>query len=95
MRTYDPALPGIRPHGGSSKVPMQEKPSFKKFRSGGYVAIGEGYGGFMVKPQFFDKTMWDIPPVMWTVDDVWLSGHLDSKGIGIWGSNAGECRIVR
>jgi hypothetical protein len=51
-------------YGGSSKVPMQEKPSFKKFRSGGYVAIGEGYGGFMVKPQFFDKTMWDIPPVM-------------------------------
>ena len=79
-------------YGGGSKVPIQEKPAFKKFRSGGYVVIGEGYGGFMVKPQFFDKTMWDIPPVMWAVDDVWLSGHLDRKGIGIW-AMAGASRF--
>lgn len=81
-------------YGGSSKVPVEKKPPFKSVRQAGYVEIGEGFGGFMVKPQFFDTTMWEIPPVMWAVDDVWLSGHLDRKRkrIGIW-AMAGDLRF--
>ena len=71
-------------YGSKDQIPWKKKSLFKSFRQPGYLAIGEGYGGFMVKPRFFDKTIWDIPPVMWAVDDVWLSGHLDRQGIGIW-----------
>lgn len=79
-------------YGGANNVPTEEKPTFRKFRRAGYVAIGEGCGGFMVKPQFFDKSIWDIPPILWAVDDVWLSGHLDRQGIGIW-AMAGSSRF--
>ncbi len=71
-------------YGSKKQIPWHKKSLFKAYRSPGYVAIGEGYGGFMVKPRFFNKAMWDIPSVMWAVDDVWLSGHLDRQGIGIW-----------
>jgi hypothetical protein len=71
-------------YGSKKNVPWDKKSLFKTFRKPGFVAIGEGYGGFMVKPRFFDKAMWDIPAIMWSVDDVWLSGHLDRQGIGIW-----------
>ena len=71
-------------YGGSDHIPLHERAAFKKFRTGGYVEIAEGFGGVLIKPQFFDRSMWQIPPVMWAVDDVWLSGHLARKGIGIW-----------
>ena len=51
----------------------------------GYVDIGEGFGGFLVRPEFFDRDAWVIPPVLWAVDDVWLSGQLARKNIPIWG----------
>jgi len=50
----------------------------------GYIDILEGWGGVMVKPEFFDDFAWRIPDILWTVDDVWLSGCLEIKGIPIW-----------
>lgn len=58
------------------------KPS--KTTSSGYVDILEGWGGVLVRPEFFDDIDLDIPDVLWTVDDVWLSGCLERKGIPIW-----------
>ncbi len=48
-----------------------------------YADIMEGWGGAMVKPQFFDDAVFDIPDIYWTVDDIWLSGHLEVRGVKI------------
>lgn len=50
----------------------------------GYVDVLQGYGGAVVRPRFFDDQAFDIPDVLWTVDDYWLSGLLAARGIGIW-----------
>jgi hypothetical protein len=58
------------------------KPS--KAISSGYVDILEGWGGVLVKPDFFDQEDFEIPDILWTVDDVWLSGCLEKRTIPIW-----------
>lgn len=50
----------------------------------GFVDICKGYGGVLVRPQFFDQTVFDIPDLLWTVDDIWLSGQLALAGVPIW-----------
>lgn len=52
--------------------------------SSGYVDIAEGYGGVMVRPEFFLSDVFSIPDLLWTVDDYWLSGWLEKNDIGIW-----------
>ncbi len=54
------------------------------YTESGHVDILEGYRGVMVKPSFFDAAVFDIPDILWTVDDPWLSGHLARRGIPIW-----------
>ena len=65
-----------------------QKPSRVNIKKSGFIDIAAGYGGVSVKPDFFDKNAFDIPPVVWTVDDVWLSGLLENRGIGIWAANS-------
>ena len=67
-------------------VTGEMQPGIPKPRHGrsGYTAFLEGYGGVLVRPDFFDDAAFDIPPVMWAVDDIWLSGHLERRGIRIW-----------
>jgi glycosyltransferase involved in cell wall biosynthesis len=50
----------------------------------GYCDIFLGVSGVMVRPSFFTGAAFDIPEILWTVDDVWLSGNLEAKGIPIW-----------
>lgn len=45
--------------------------------------IFEGVGGVLVEPRFFTDDVYDIPDILWTVDDVWLSGHVTKNGIEI------------
>ncbi len=66
---------------GSRKV---EPPSHKFIKRPGYRDIFQGYGGVLVKPHFFDDDVFDIPPVLWAVDDIWLSGMLAKAGTPIW-----------
>lgn len=54
-----------------------------KYSRTGYAHIAEGLGGVLIKPDFVDKSMFDIPQILWTVDDVWLSGHFERKDIAI------------
>ena len=49
----------------------------------GPVDICQGFGGVIVKPGFFGQAAQDIPDVLWTVDDIWLSGQLALNGIAI------------
>ena len=58
------------------------KPS--KGISSGYVDILEGWGGALIHPDFFDDEAFIIPDILWTVDDVWLSGCLERRKIPIW-----------
>ena len=57
---------------------------FKPVATGGYVDIALGVGGVLVRPEFFDDQFYDIPPILWTVDDYWLSGNFARKGVPIW-----------
>lgn len=61
--------------------------------SPGYVDQISGFAGVLVRPEWFDELFYDIPDVMWTVDDPWISGHLERVGIPIW--NTGKRRHLR
>ena len=58
--------------------------SWAKLDRSGHVDIAAGFGGVALRPEFLDEAAWQIPPVIWAVDDIWLSGHLARKGIAIW-----------
>lgn len=68
------------------------KPQVRRFDRSGHTDIAEGYGGVMVKPEFFDDAAFAIPPVLWAVDDIWLSGTLARRGIPIWADRS-LCRV--
>ncbi len=51
----------------------------------GYVDILEGFAGGLVRPNMFVPEDAIIPDRLWAVDDIWLSGMLARKGLGIWG----------
>ncbi len=53
-------------------------------RRAGYIDIAEGAGGVLVRPEWYDDSFRQIPPLLWGVDDIWLSGKLAAKGIPIW-----------
>lgn len=46
--------------------------------------ILEGWRGALIEPGFFCDDDFQIPDILWTVDDVWLSGCLERKGIPNW-----------
>lgn len=50
----------------------------------GYVDQISGFAGVLVQPEWFDELFYNIPDIMWTVDDPWISGHLERRGIPIW-----------
>ena len=59
-------------------------PPRRVFKRSGYVDVFEGYAGVLVQPDMFDDGFYDIPSVLWGVDDVWLSGCMAVRGIAIW-----------
>lgn len=50
----------------------------------GYAQIAEGFGGVMVRPEYFEDDALSIPPALWAVDDIWLSGMMARGGISVW-----------
>ena len=69
---------------GQGKVPLAQKPPRRIIGQSGFADVFEGYGGVVVRPDFFDAAAFDIPVDAFHVDDVWLSGALARSGIGIW-----------
>lgn len=49
----------------------------------GLVDIAKGYGGVLVRPTFIPASAFEIPDLLWTVDDVWLSGQMALNGVKI------------
>ncbi|MDO8837369.1 MAG: glycosyltransferase family 2 protein [Parvibaculum sp.] len=50
----------------------------------GYGEIFFGVAGVVVRPEFFDEATFDIPPVAWPVDDIWLSANLARLNVRIY-----------
>ena len=71
-----------------------EKPTRRRIGESGYVDILMGFGGVVVRPDFFDESALDIPPMLWSVDDYWLSGLLAARGIPIWLSDQLHAPLV-
>jgi len=69
---------------GRTKVSLAQKPPRRIIAQAGFADVFEGYGGVVVRPEFFDDLVFDIPADAFHVDDVWLSGALARTGIGIW-----------
>lgn len=42
-----------------------------------------GFGGVLVKPQFFSNDFFDLPDQVWPNDDIWISAHLEKNKIQI------------
>lgn len=69
---------------GQARAPLAQKPPRRIIGQAGFADVFEGYGGVVVRPEFFDAQTFDIPAQAFHVDDVWLSGALARQGIGIW-----------
>lgn len=50
----------------------------------GYAQLIEGWSGVSVDPMWFDEEILDIPRRLMNADDVWISGYLESRKIGIY-----------
>jgi len=59
-------------------------PNRQIYRTPGYVDVFEGFLGALVPVNAFPKATFDIPDIVWTVDDVWLSGMAWSNGVRVW-----------
>jgi len=69
---------------------------FKAGRVGdGSIQIAEGCSGVLVKPHFFDDRVFDIPDILWSVDDVWLSGWLAINGHPIIQTGVGKEKLAK
>jgi hypothetical protein len=53
--------------------------------SDGYMDIFEGFGGVVVSKAMFTSSVFEIPPEIAFVDDIWLSGHVKTQKFPIWG----------
>jgi hypothetical protein len=48
------------------------------------VAVITGCGSYLVKPRFFDQSLWDYseaPSVAFYIDDIWISALLSRRGV--------------
>ncbi len=48
--------------------------------------VVEGFGGVLIRPEFLTKEAFDIPDILWSVDDIWLSGMYQRNGRKIVGT---------
>lgn len=55
-----------------------------KIREPRRVAVMMGCGSYFIQPRFFDSLLWDYsaaPEAAFYMDDIWISGCLDRRGI--------------
>lgn len=86
-RTWDLAYRAARLKqviSGQGGATLAQKPARRIIAQAGFADVFEGYGGVVVRPDYFDDLSYDIPTEAFHVDDVWLSGALARQGIGIW-----------
>ena len=59
-------------------------PPRKIYETSGYVDVFEGFLGALVPAKAIPKIAYNIPDIIWTVDDVWISGTAKSNGFKTW-----------
>jgi hypothetical protein len=59
-------------------------PRIHIYSQSGYVDVFLGVYGAMMSPSALHPDAWNIPEVIWTVDDVWLSGMARARGTKVW-----------
>jgi len=59
-------------------------PARKLFIEPGYVDIFEGFLGVLMPSKAIPAEAFEIPEIVWTVDDVWLSGMAYHNGFKVW-----------
>lgn len=64
--------------------PVCTKPPKRPFARSGWVDVFGGYGGVLIDPDWIEDWMFSIPADFWWVDDIWLSGCMARRGVGIW-----------
>lgn len=76
-------------------TPITLSAPFKTIDRSGYVDVAQGFAGVAIRPDFLDDPAFDIPPVLWSVDDIWLSGEMARLGVRIWAeAGANRSRAV-
>lgn len=97
LRRIDP--PGPRavpvPNGPKRGQPIRltdgpDGPAHRHFISPGHMDVVFGFGGVMIGSDWLDHRAHDIPEILWTVDDIWLSGMLELHGHKIWVGHQGQ-----
>src|SRR5213595_371235 len=56
----------------------------KDLREPRSVAVITGCGSYLVRPRFFDRSLWDYseaPSVAFYIDDIWISAWLSRRGV--------------
>src|SRR5438105_8891573 len=56
----------------------------KDVREPSPVAVMTGCGSYLVRPRFFDRSLWDYsgaPSVAFYIDDIWISAWLSRRGV--------------
>ncbi len=56
----------------------------KDLREPRSVAVITGCGSYLVRPRFFDQSLWDYsgaPSVAFYIDDIWISAWLSRRGV--------------
>jgi len=89
-----PALPRARlsPRGGRTLAYRLQRaltlglshPPRRLYEAAGYVDVFEGFLGAMIPVSAIPEAAFDIPEVIWTVDDVWISGMATQNGTHVW-----------
>lgn len=63
---------------------LPKPPRHRNCKVDGYIDIAEGCGGVLVRPNFFDDRVFNVPQKLWSVDDIWLSGMMAAKNTRVW-----------
>lgn len=59
-------------------------PPRKVYLKAGYVDVFEGFLGALIPVAAIPEAAFNIPEVIWTVDDVWISGMAALNGTYVW-----------
>ena len=62
-------------------------PHRKLFHNSGYIDVFEGFLGALIPSAALPLAAFDIPEIIWMVDDVWLSGMAYHNGVKVWAHN--------
>lgn len=102
IRQQRPALPRatLSPNGGRTALYSFKRlltmglvhPPRRVYAKAGHVDVFEGFLGALIPVNSIPDEAFKIPDIVWTVDDVWLSGMAATTGTMIWVGN--EARPV-